>query len=43
MTATTHTAVSLRAVSKVFADGHVKWLKGDRLANDADLWGHNGL
>jgi prepilin-type processing-associated H-X9-DG protein len=26
-----------------FADGHVKWLKGDRLANDAGLWGHNGL
>jgi prepilin-type N-terminal cleavage/methylation domain-containing protein/prepilin-type processing-associated H-X9-DG protein len=27
----------------VFADGHAKWLKGDRLANDADIWGHNGL
>jgi prepilin-type N-terminal cleavage/methylation domain-containing protein/prepilin-type processing-associated H-X9-DG protein len=26
-----------------FADGHVKYLKGDKLANDADLWGHNGL
>jgi len=26
-----------------FADGHVKWMKGDRLANDASLWGHNGL
>jgi prepilin-type N-terminal cleavage/methylation domain-containing protein/prepilin-type processing-associated H-X9-DG protein len=26
-----------------FADGHVRWMKGDRLANDADIWGHNGL
>jgi prepilin-type processing-associated H-X9-DG protein len=27
----------------VFADGHAKWMKGDKLAYDADLWGHNGL
>jgi prepilin-type N-terminal cleavage/methylation domain-containing protein/prepilin-type processing-associated H-X9-DG protein len=26
-----------------FVDGHVKWMKGDKLAHDADLWGHNGL
>jgi prepilin-type N-terminal cleavage/methylation domain-containing protein/prepilin-type processing-associated H-X9-DG protein len=26
-----------------FLDGHVKWAKGDRIANDADAWGHNGL
>jgi prepilin-type processing-associated H-X9-DG protein len=26
-----------------FVDGHTKWMKGDRLANDADIWGHNGL
>jgi prepilin-type N-terminal cleavage/methylation domain-containing protein/prepilin-type processing-associated H-X9-DG protein len=26
-----------------FADGHVRWMKGDKLANDPDIWGHNGL
>jgi prepilin-type processing-associated H-X9-DG protein len=26
-----------------FADGHVKYLKGDKLASDPDIWGHNGL
>ncbi len=26
-----------------YIDGHVKWAKGDRLANDATAWGHNGL
>jgi prepilin-type N-terminal cleavage/methylation domain-containing protein/prepilin-type processing-associated H-X9-DG protein len=26
-----------------FVDGHTKWLRGDRLAADTDIWGHNGL
>ena len=26
-----------------FVDGHVHWMKGERLASDADIWGHNGL
>ena len=29
--------------NSVFVDGHVKWMKGDKLAGDADIWGHNGL
>jgi prepilin-type N-terminal cleavage/methylation domain-containing protein/prepilin-type processing-associated H-X9-DG protein len=26
-----------------FADGHVKYMQGDKLASDPDIWGHNGL